>query len=189
MLFRSKENVDIFKDLGVEYKNADGTLRSNEETFYDIIDALGGMTDETKRDAYAMKLMGKSAQDLNPLIKAGSAALKKYGNEAQKTGVIIDRGQIAVLGRLQDQLDRTSAIMDAQGKKMAASLAPVTSAVLSAWDAVVKFTSQEEGFKRVAMLFGTAEEEAVKQIDTYNRLLEAYNVTGLSVDGVGGCPC
>ena len=37
-----------------------------------VIDALGKVTNETERDALAMQILGKSAQELNPLIEAGS---------------------------------------------------------------------------------------------------------------------
>ena len=69
--------------------------------FAEIIDALGGMTDETKRDAIAMALMGRSAQELNPLILAGGDALRTYGEEAkEKMGAMIGEGAIMQLGNV-----------------------------------------------------------------------------------------
>lgn len=77
-----------FQELGVEITNADGSLRNANDVFDDTIKALGGMEDETRRDAIAMALMGKSANELNPLIEDGGATyervsklMKKYGLE------------------------------------------------------------------------------------------------------------
>ena len=60
------EAADTFAELGVSVTNADGSLRDNEDVFNDTIAALGKIDNETERDAKAMKIFGKSAQELNP---------------------------------------------------------------------------------------------------------------------------
>lgn len=62
---------DAYQRLGVEITNADGSLRSAQDVFYDTIDALGEIKNQTERDALAMDLMSESAQELNPLIDLG----------------------------------------------------------------------------------------------------------------------
>ncbi|MGN0134729.1 MAG: hypothetical protein ACI4AO_08375, partial [Anaerotignum sp.] len=64
--------ANAFKSLGVGILNADGSLRSNDDVFAEVIEKLGQMENETQRDAYAMQIFGKSAQDLNPLIALGA---------------------------------------------------------------------------------------------------------------------
>ena len=63
---------DAFKKLGVSVTDANGKLRDNEDVFNEVIDALGTVANETERDALSMEIFGKSAKELNPLIKAGS---------------------------------------------------------------------------------------------------------------------
>lgn len=84
----SSANAKYFQELGVETKNADGSMRDANDVFNDTIAALGKMEDETRRDAVAMALMGRSATNLNPLIEDGgrtyervSKLMKKYGLE------------------------------------------------------------------------------------------------------------
>lgn len=79
-----------YAKLGVSITDANGNLRSAEDVFYDTIDALGQMENRTERDALAMDLMSESAQELNPLIDAGSGALKKYADEAHDMGYVLD---------------------------------------------------------------------------------------------------
>ena len=69
--------AESFADLGVSITDTNGNLRSAEAVFYDLIDALGQVENPTERDALAMELFGKSAQDLNPLILQGSDALRE----------------------------------------------------------------------------------------------------------------
>ena len=56
-------NKDLQKEyarLGVRYKEHDGELRDSEAVFYDVIDALGKIQNETERDAKAMEIFGCS---------------------------------------------------------------------------------------------------------------------------------
>ena len=96
---------DAFKELGVNITDAAGQLRSNEDVFYDVIDALGNIENVTQRDAYAMNIFGKSAQDLNPLILAGSEALKEYGDQADRMGLIFDQKTLDNLNAAKDKID------------------------------------------------------------------------------------
>ena len=71
-----------------------GDVKPAQEILTRLADGLGITADELdiKREPRmkganisvetAAKLMGKSAQELNPLINAGSDALRKYGEEA-----------------------------------------------------------------------------------------------------------
>jgi len=84
----SSSSAKYFEQLGIETRNADGSLRDANEVFDETIAALGKMENETERDAISMALMGKSATNLNPLIEDGgqtyekvSKIMKKYGLE------------------------------------------------------------------------------------------------------------
>jgi hypothetical protein len=181
----NKDLTGIFKDqLGINIE-VNGQLRDKNVVFAEAIDKLGKMTNATERDALAQKIFGKSAAELNPLILAGKDALIKYGEEAQNMGVVVDRGSIAVLNRLQDKMDQTAAVTESYGRKMAASMAPVANAFEDAWQAVLKFTSQEESMKRTAWILGYSSEQANDAVKNYNKLMEAYNVMGVSAEEFG----
>lgn len=79
-----------FQKLGVQWANSDGTLRNSQDVFADILEALGTIENETERDAMAMDLFGKSAQDLNPMILAGKDTLAEYAKQAHDTGYVMD---------------------------------------------------------------------------------------------------
>lgn len=96
---------EAFKALGVTITDSAGQLRNNEEVFYDVIDALGRVENVTQRDAYAMNIFGKSAQDLNPLIITGSDALKEYGDQAERMGLVFDQNTLDKLNEANDKID------------------------------------------------------------------------------------
>ena len=64
----SFEKLKAFQELGVSITDASGQLRDRQEVFYEVIDALGRIENVTERDAVAMDIFGRSAQELNPLI-------------------------------------------------------------------------------------------------------------------------
>ena len=135
----SEEAEKQFLALGVSYRNeADGSLRSAEEVFYDVIDALGGMESGAQRDAAAMALMGKSAQELNPLIDAGSSALEDFAAEAEEVGYILDEEQIKKLGEVDDAYQRMQLQIEANRKQLAADFAPAAKAAMELFTKVVK---------------------------------------------------
>lgn len=105
--------ADAFKKLGVNIKNADGTLRNNNEVFEETIRALGKIKNETERDATAMTLFGKSATELNPLIEGGIDTLEEMGKQADKLGLILSQDALDGANAFNDQLD----ILKANGKQ------------------------------------------------------------------------
>ena len=125
-----------FESLGIEIENSDGTLRSAEEVFFEIIDALGQMGNDTERDAAAMQLLGKSAQELNPLIKQGTGTLKEY-MEAAEENYVLTEDQIAALQGLDDQVQSNKLQWEALQKQLAAQFAPASKEVLETFGELV----------------------------------------------------
>ena len=135
----STEAQEKFSALGVSIVDeTTGNLRSAEEVFYDVVDALGQMDAGAQRDAIAMELMGKSAQELNPLINAGSKALKQYGAEAEAAGYILDEYQIARLGAVDDAYQKLQLTIEANRKQLAADFAPAAQSAMELFSDVVR---------------------------------------------------
>ena len=130
--------IEKFGELGVAITDADGNLRSAEEVFYDVVDALAQMEPGAERDAAAMELMGKSAQELNPLINAGSRALKEYGEQAEQVGYILSEDQVAALGAVDDAYQELQLTIEANRKQLAADFAPAAESAMKLFSDVVK---------------------------------------------------
>lgn len=115
---------DNFRKLGVSITNTDGSLRDAREVFYEAIDALGRVGNATERDALAMDIFGKSAQELNPLIIQGSSALRDLGDEAEKTGYVLDDKGVKALTNVDDAVQRFNKRLEGGKKSIAAEFAP-----------------------------------------------------------------
>ena len=115
---------EAFKKLGVAVTDADGNLRSAENVFYDAIDALGAVQNQTERDALAMDIFGKSAQDLNPLIIQGREALKDYAEEANDLGYVLDSKALKSLGAVDDAQQRLLKTQESVTNQISVQFAP-----------------------------------------------------------------
>ena len=83
----TNDQAQYFKQLGIDITNADGSLRDANDVFDETIKALGKMENETERDAIAMAIFGKSANELNPIIEDGGATYEKVSKIMSKYGL------------------------------------------------------------------------------------------------------
>lgn len=123
--------ADAFAQLGVSVTDENGALRSNQEVFGEVLDALGSMENATERDAVSMSIFGKSAQDLNTLIATGSEGIAAYAEEAHKAGAVLDTETLDALGAVDDSLQRfnntAAAVKNALGAEFAEPVASIMS--------------------------------------------------------------
>ncbi|HOM77682.1 MAG TPA: phage tail protein [bacterium] len=120
----SAKATEAYDKLGIQVLNTDGSLRDSQEVYFELIDALGQVENETERDAIAMDLMGRSAQDLNPLIKAGSDAMRELGQEAHDMGYVLGQEALDDLVAFDDGMHRITNAMDALKHNIGAVMAP-----------------------------------------------------------------
>lgn len=103
------EVADAYRRLGVSVTDASGNLRDSETVYWETIDALGKVSNETERDALAMQIFGKSAQELNPLIAQGSVGIAELTEEAKRMGAVMSEDSLNALGKFDDSIQRLKA--------------------------------------------------------------------------------
>lgn len=117
--------AEAFKKLHIRITDGRGQLRDANQVFDEAIDKLGRISNETERDALAMEIFGRSAKDLNPLIKAGGDELERLKQEAHEMGVVMSEDSVKAVGRLQDAMDRLNSAFDAAKNVLAEAFSPV----------------------------------------------------------------
>jgi len=113
-----------YAKLGISVTDAHGELRDGEQVYWEVIDALGKVTNETERDALAMQILGKSAQDLNPLIAQGSEGMAALTDEAKRMGAVLSEESIQKLGQFDDSVQRLKQGSEAAKRVMGTVLLP-----------------------------------------------------------------
>lgn len=118
------EVADAYRQLGVSVTDANGNLRNSETVYWETIDALGKVSNETERDALAMQIFGKSAQELNPLISQGSAGIAELTEEAKRMGAVMSEDTLNALGEFDDSIQRLKAGSEAAKNMLGTVLLP-----------------------------------------------------------------
>lgn len=120
----SKQYVEAYKKLGVSIEDTNGNLKDAQTVYWEVIDALSAMSNETERDGIAMTLLGRNAMELNTLIKAGPGVMKEYTAMAEEAGYIMSKELLNTLCALDDQEQIQQKNLQALKNTIGATLAP-----------------------------------------------------------------
>lgn len=145
-----------FEQLGVQITNADGSMRNSSEVWYDTLEALSQVGNETERDTLAMELFGRSGMELAGIVDDGGAALKALGEEAEATGSILGQDALDSANAFNDSIDRmkvqaSAAFMEA-GATLAEHLMPALEKLIEIVMKVVKWFGDLDGTTQTVIL-------------------------------------
>lgn len=153
-------NGDAFKQLGIQVQGTNGQMRDSNDVFYQTLQALSRVQNETERDQLAMEIFGKSADQLSGIIDDGGAALKAYGDEAEQLGLILDQNTLDSMNELNDSIDRLKAKATGEIAKAGASaieaLQPLLEDVIDAIGQILEFIGSlsPEMLKAITIIAG-----------------------------------
>lgn len=187
---KMQESNETFKNLGVSVTNADGSLRNATDVFYDAVDAISKIGNETQRDQVAMELFGKGADSLAGIIDDGGKGLKEYADEAERLGLILDQETLDSINAVNDKLDESKAKLNAAklelGAVVAEALAPLVSNLaliaekLAQW--MSKLTPEQARF---VLIIGAVVAAIAPLIIVVGHLVTAIGTITVAFAGVG----
>lgn len=139
----------VFDELGVSIYDADGNMRDATDVWYDSLEALSKVENETERDALSMELFGKSAMDMAGIVDDGGAALKELGQEAEDAGLILGQDGVDAANEFNDAMDklkaRTQGALLKAGATLAKVLAPALEKIVAAVTKAVSWFANLDG--------------------------------------------
>lgn len=114
-----------FSGLGVELRDADGSLRSSADLFTDLADGIAGIESPTERTGIAMRIFGGAGADLVPLLARGSAGVAELRREFHALGGGLSEETVEAAAELDDQFNRLDATTNALRGRIALYLLPI----------------------------------------------------------------
>lgn len=182
---------DAFDTLGVSITNTDGSMRSATDVWYDSLEALSQIQNETERDALSMEIFGKSAMEMAGIVDDGGAALKEAGAEAEGLGLILSQDSLNAANQFNDAMDtlkaRTSAAFLEAGASLAETLVPALESLVSAATQVLQWFANLDGGTQAFILTVLGLVAAISPIagiiSTITGLAAALNVAMLPMIG------
>lgn len=184
----------IFDELGIAIKDENGNMRDATDVWYDAIDALSKIENDTERDAKSMEIFGKSAMEMAGIVDDGGAALKALGEEAEATGNILSGEAVEDAVAFNDQIDelkaRASQAFLSAGAALADTLVPALEALVDIVGDVLSWFGQLDGSTQAFILTVLALVAAISpiagMISAITGLASALNVAMLPMIGTIG---
>lgn len=84
-----KAKVEMFRNLGISLKDASGQAKTADKIMLEMAGTFSTAKDGALKTAYAVGLMGKSGDEMIPLLNGGTQALSDMMLKAQKLGLTI----------------------------------------------------------------------------------------------------
>ena len=184
-----------FDKLGVAIRNQDGSLRSAVDVWYDTLEALGKVENETERDTLSMELFGKSAMEMAGIVDDGGAKLKALGDEAEAAGLIMSGDAVNGAGSFNDALQKLKATAQqsfaSAGSALAESLLPALEKLITLVSKVLTWFADLDGTTQTVILTVLGLVAAISPllglISTLTGLAAALNVSMLPmIATIGG---
>jgi len=132
-----KTQADIFKDLGVNIRNADGSMKSFDQILEETADGIAGLSDQTAKATALANLFGRQGIVLTGAINdLSERGLVKFIKRAEDLGIVLSDNVIR----------RTEEFNDAVGvikMQIGAFVNSVTTSFLPAFENAQKFIGKK----------------------------------------------
>lgn len=147
---------DAFDKLGISITDSDGNMRDATDVWYEALEALGSIENETERDAVSMEIFGKSAMEMAGIVDDGGAALKTLGEEAEATGNILSQDAVEDAVAFNDQIDELKAKAEqaflSAGAALADTLVPALETLVDVITSVLSWFGNLDGSTQAFIL-------------------------------------
>lgn len=182
-----------FETLGVSVTNADGSLRNNWETLWDVLEALGQVENATERDATSNDLLGNAFKEMNPLVKAGREEFERLVKAAEDSGKILSEDEVKALGKVSDAAQEYDAKLESVKNKIAVVWGPASIEAMELFGDAVETAASVlidsgllSGFEH---LIESTEKFADVSLDLFDvkmpSFLDPISQLGSALDGLG----
>lgn len=172
-----KSSEKAFSNIGVATRDASGNFRDTTDIWYDVLEALSQVENETERDTLAMSIFGKSASELAGVIDDGGEALRNLGDQAARTGLIMSQDTLDSLNVVNDKIDTIKATATATiattGAKALEVLTPVFELVITKIGEVLEW-------------IGSLDKDQLKLIVTIAGVVAAISPIAGIISGISG---
>ena len=142
-----KTQVDIFSDLGVTLKNADGSLKSFETLLEGVAEGLGELGSEAERATALANLFGRAGIQFSEVFRDGADGLKEFTRRADDLGIILDDKTIRGVEQFNDTMSVVKLQVGAVVNNITAAFVPALQILATKLqDVITKSKDTASGF-------------------------------------------
>jgi hypothetical protein len=189
----SKDTTAIFNRLGVSIKNNNGTLRSQDEVFNEVVKRLQDIKNPTDKAIMAQKLFGKAAIEMKPLLNQSAESVDGLRKKANDLGMVLSDEVVDASVKFTDTQDTLQRSFGALGATVGGELIPImqqlsdfiianlpvfkdiTQSVLTPVIETIKFLVDHIKELSIATGIAVAVFAGFKTLATIGKLIQTYN--------------
>jgi hypothetical protein len=135
--------TQYFRELGIEYRDGEGKIKSASEIFMELADIMAQGTLTTEQEAAAMMLLSKRAyKDLVPALQKGSEWFNKMGDEAETLRIVLDDEMIKSLKQADDNMTKLSTATKGLKIQIGVHLIPIVDNWVTSMNSLLTITQQ-----------------------------------------------
>lgn len=120
----TSEQSRVFEALGISVTDAEGKLRSSNDVLLDFADTFAALGGSPEAMAAGFSLFGRSFQEMVPLIKDGSGALREMFAESDRLGATLSTEAGQAAEAFNDDLTRLQTSVSGLTMQFASGLVP-----------------------------------------------------------------
>ncbi|MDH5279526.1 MAG: phage tail tape measure protein [Thermoleophilia bacterium] len=113
------------KELGLELENVDGTSRAMGDVVREAIGKLGDMEDVTKRNVLAVRLFGRGATELLPVLSLTSSEIDGVIERAERLGLVMSEDALDAANDFRVEWDLMKASLAAGSREIGVAVIPM----------------------------------------------------------------
>ena len=122
-----KKSIAGLKELGISVIGVDGNARQLGPVLLETINKLGSVTDATKQAALGNQILGRSYQEILPLVEKQ----KELREELAKFNITSDSNLIAELDKAATKISAMGVVWDQFKAKLASAIEPIVIPVVT----------------------------------------------------------
>lgn len=132
-----REQVEAFRAFNTGITDADGKTRSHAAILRSLAEGYARSADKTKAADDIVKILGRSGQELIPVLQGGAAAIDGFGEAARAAGQVHGTDLVQAMDQAADamaELERTATKL---WERIVALAAPTLTSAMRGWTAAL----------------------------------------------------
>jgi len=130
----------------------------SEEAFWEVAEALAGMTNEVEQGAIAAQLFGRTGTQLLPMLAEGADGIKRLREEAHDLGIVFDKEAADAAADFVDSMQRLKESFEGVSHVIAKAAAPTIEAyaklITKTIKSVIKLAEENEDLSNTVVNTG-----------------------------------
>lgn len=116
--------TDALDNLGISIRDSSGAMRTQDALFFEAIEKLRGLKDETAQMALAQEAFGRGGREMLPILKLSADEFANLRNRAHDLGAVLSNETVKALDDIDSNLSTFKTGLQGAGNVIIESLVP-----------------------------------------------------------------